>query len=420
MELSWRVILVIVLMVILSGVTNYVSCHKLMIQNASEILRPEPPAVMGAGYLERTALWKKLSFATRWNLRDINRNRLRTLGGLFGVLLCSVLLLTAFGANELTKFTETWDFNELTPANYTVVFSSEAGLGTVYDYAMQYKGQMVENTEARISGREDTAVFSVSVVGEGNLCRFEDENGEYIKLPDYEAGISYKASKRLGADVGDIVSFRLTGDNNEYKVRIGLIYKSPGTQGIAMKRGCFENLGAKFSPNVVFTDMTVPQSYVIDREEIVSVFSKEAYIKSLRARKKTLDMEVTYIMVVAVMIGLVVMNNLGVMSFMEKVRDIATLKVLGFPTKKIRWILQQQNILITGIGTVAGLFIGTHLLEFMMGQLDAESDFLYKRMSPLPYILAFSISFLLSVAVNDMISARVKDINMVEALKGVE
>jgi putative ABC transport system permease protein len=170
----------------------------------------------------------------------------------------------------------------------------------------------------------------------------------------------------------------------------------------------------------MFTDMTVPQSYVIDREEIISVFSKDAYIKSLRARKKTLDTEVTYIMVMAVMIGLVVMNNLGVMSFMEKTRDIATLKVLGFSTKKIRWILQQQNILITGIGTVAGLLIGSHLLEFMMGQLDADSDFLYKRMSPAPYILAFSISFLLSLAVNDMISSKVKDINMVEALKGVE
>ena len=108
------------------------------------------------------------------------------------------------------------------------------------------------------------------------------------------------------------------------------------------------------------------------------------------------------------------------MSFTEKTREIATLKVLGFPTKKIRWILQQQNIFITGIGTVIGLIAGSKTLVFMMVQIDVDSDFMFAKMSMVPAIIAFMVSFVLSIAVNEIISLKVKDINMVEALKGVE
>ena len=125
-------------------------------------------------------------------------------------------------------------------------------------------------------------------------------------------------------------------------------------------------------------------------------------------------------MVIAVVIGVVVMYNLGIMSFTEKTREIATLKVLGFPTKKIRWILQQQNIFITGIGTVIGLIAGSKTLVFMMEQIDVDSDFMFAKMSMVPAIIAFLVSFVLSIVVNEIISLKVKDINMVEALKGVE
>ena len=420
MEVSNRVIAAILIMALMAALANYLSCRKLLSERASEILRPEPPAVMGAGFLEKTFFWKNLSFATKWNLRDMNRNRLRTLGAFSGVLLCSVLLLTAFGSNELTKFAEVWDYNELTPAEYTMIFSGDAAPGTVYEYSREFNGQMVQNSEAEVSGAERSAVFSVTVMDEGNLLRFENENGKYVRLPEYGIGISYKAARELKVSEGDTVSFRLTGSKDQYSGRVELIYKSPGTQGIAMKRKYYEAFGAEFRPNVVYTDMTVPRTYASDRSEISSVFSKEAYIESIRKRKASLDIEVTYMMTIAVLIGIVVMYNLGVMSFMEKTREIATLKVLGFPTEKIRWILKQQNMLITGTGTIAGLIIGSGLLEFMMGQLDSDSDFLYKRMSIFPYALSFMLSFVLSMAVNGLISSKVKDINMVEALKGVE
>ena len=420
MEVSSTAVVMMLIIAVMAGGTNYLSCRKLLVQRASDILRPEPPVVMGAGALEKTPLWKKLGFATSWKLRDINRNRMRTVGGLLGVSLCTMLLFTAFGANELLKANESWEYDELTPAGYTVGFAEGTGYGGVYDYAMQYKGQMVENREAELTFGDMSKLYNVSIADEGNLYHFENADGEYVKLPDYGIAMSHKAAELMGVGKDDIIRFSFSGEPAVYSARVNLIYKSPVVQGIAMSRKYLESLGAEFRPNVLYTDMTVPVSYVVDREEVTSVFSKEAYIKSLRARKASMDTTVTYIMVIAVVIGVVVMYNLGIMSFTEKTREIATLKVLGFPTKKIRWILQQQNIIITGIGTVIGLIAGSKTLVFMMVQIDVDSDFMFAKMSMVPAIIAFLVSFVLSIAVNEIISLKVKDINMVEALKGVE
>ncbi|MBQ9504760.1 MAG: ABC transporter permease, partial [Lachnospiraceae bacterium] len=129
--------------------------------------------------------------------------------------------------------------------------------------------------------------------------------------------------------------------------------------------------------------------------------------------------EVLYTMVIAIIVGIVVMYNLGVLSFVEKTREIATLKVLGFKTSGIRWILQQQNIFVTGLGTAIGLSLGLKMLMMLMSSLSVDDDYVY-RISPMSYLLAFFLSFVLSLIVNSVLSSKVKDINMVEALKGVE
>ena len=420
MEVSGTVVITIVLIPVIAGVTNYMACRKLLVQRASEILRPEPPAVMGAGLLEKTPLWSKMNFATRWNLRDVNRNRLRTIAAVLGVLQCAMLLYTAFGVNELNKSVENWEYSELSPANYTVTFSAGTDYGTVYDYARQYSGQMVQSAPADLISGDDSGLYRITVVDEGNLYRFQAENGDYTKLPDHGVAISKRAADRFGIAVGDTMGFRMPPASKVYNVKVRLIYKAPNSQGIAMKRSCFEELGADFRPDTLYTDMTVPFTYVNDRTEIASVFSKEQYIRSMKAKGASFDYSVLYIMVIAVAIGIVVMYNLGILSFIEKVREIATLKVLGFPTNKIRWILQQQNIFITGIGTAIGLALGPTVLEFMMAEVDVDADYMYSRMSPMPYVYAFALSFILSIAVNSIISSKVKDIDMVEALKGVE
>lgn len=419
MALSSKPVIVILLISVMAGMVNFFACRKLLVQRASDILRPEPPAVMGAGMLEKTFLWKFFDFATKWNLRDINRNKGRTVMGILGVTLTSALMLTSFGANEVNHMIDAWQYDDLTPANYTVTFNSNAGYGVVYDYAKAYEGQMIQNDSAEVTHGGMNRMYNVTIVDEGNLCRFQDENGEFTKLPDHEIAISARVAEYFDIGVGDIIDFKFLSNKQVYRSRVGLIFKTPGTQGLAMTRKCAEELTVSFEPNLLYTDMSVPTSFMKDRPEISSVIAREDYIKAVRDRSEGTDETVTYTMVIAIIVGVVVMYNLGVLSFIEKAREIATLKVLGFPTKKIRWILQQQNILVTGLGTAAGLILGIKFLEIIMGGMDDEVDYIF-TLSPVPYLCAFSLSFILSLIVNGLISAKVKEINMVEALKGVE
>ena len=135
-------------------------------------------------------------------------------------------------------------------------------------------------------------------------------------------------------------------------------------------------------------------------------------------------METMYIMVgvlivAAVLLGMVVLYNMGVLSFMEKTREVATLKVLGFSTKRIRKILQQQNIWITVIGILIGLWLGYQLIVVMMGTMSDDMD-MPVNVNLLSYLYAIVGTGLVSLSVNRMLSGRVKTICMVDALKGVE
>ncbi|MBP3262544.1 FtsX-like permease family protein, partial [Pseudobutyrivibrio sp.] len=112
--------------------------------------------------------------------------------------------------------------------------------------------------------------------------------------------------------------------------------------------------------------------------------------------------------------------NLGVLSYIEKVREIATMKVLGFQSMNIRFILMQQNLTVTGLGAIIGVPLGYLSLTAMLDAFLLDDSDLIMDLSLLPFIVAIIGTFLVSVLINIVVTAKINEINMVEALKGVE
>ncbi len=419
MEMSYTVPLVLVFLVVSSGIANYLSCRSLLVLNASEILKPETPKAGGAGFLEKTFIWKLLSFATRWNLRDININRFRSVMGVVGVTICSSVLMGAFGFDEILSSQVDWVYSDLRPAEYTINLSGSSGYSWAYDYAKKYKGQMVMVTNAELISRTDNRLFSVTVVDEGNLYRVENSDREFLSIPKYGALVSHKAAEELDIRKGDNVDFRLPTEKKIFTVPVIDFCVSPDVQGIIISRNCFEKLGGYFEPGTVYTDMTVPTSYATDRSEVSGVLSKKELIRAYERTSGSMNELVIVVIIIGMIVGFTGMYNTGTMSYIEKTRDVATLKVLGFPTGKIRWILQQQNLILTGLGTLTGIPIGLYYIDILIDSMDPTSE-LIVDMSYMPYLKMILFSFGLSVLVNALISSRVKNIDMVEALKGVE
>lgn len=419
MEMSPVVPLVLVFLVLSSGIANYLSCRSLLVLNASEILKPEAPKSGGAGAVERTFIWRFLSFATRWNLRDININRFRSVMGVFGVVICSSVLMGAFGFDEILNDQEEWIYTDLRPAAYTINLADGSGYPWAYDYAKKYKGQMVMVTNAELISRTDNRLFTVTVVDEGNLFRVQNADRRFLEIPGYGALVSHKAAEALGISRGDNVDFRLPTQKKVYTVPVVDFCVAPDVQGIIISRNCFEKLGGYFEPATVYTDMTVPAVHDAEGARISGVLSKKEQIRAYKRSASGMSEMVVVIIIIGMIVGFTGMYNTGTMSYIEKTRDVATLKVLGFPTNKIRWILQQQNLILTGLGTIIGIPNGLWYINLLIDSMDPTSD-LIVDLSFVPYLKMVLFSFGLSMLVNALISARVKSIDMVEALKGVE
>ena len=166
-------------------------------------------------------------------------------------------------------------------------------------------------------------------------------------------------------------------------------------------------------------DMTVPAVHDAEGSRISGVLSKKEQIRAYKRSASGMSEMVVVIIIIGMIVGFTGMYNTGTMSYIEKTRDVATLKVLGFPTNKIRWILQQQNLILTGLGTIIGIPNGLWYINLLIDSMDPTSD-LIVDLSFVPYLKMVLFSFGLSMLVNALISARVKSIDMVEALKGVE
>jgi putative ABC transport system permease protein len=132
-----------------------------------------------------------------------------------------------------------------------------------------------------------------------------------------------------------------------------------------------------------------------------------------------MNIMVGILIVAAVILGVVVLYNLGILSFVEKTREIATLKVLGFSSKKIRAILRIQNIWVTIVGIIIGIPVGFQFLVAICSTLSESQD-MVPIVTLQSYLFAVVGTFMVSMLVNFVLSLKVKTIDMVDALKGVE
>ena len=419
LQLTGKSIYMSFLAVGLSVLVTWFSTHRLLVQNASEILRPEPPKTAGAGILEKTFLWKKLGFTTRWNVRDVWKNKMRTLASILGILVCSLLLYTATGFYECLASQANWMYGELIRADYRISFEDGTGRGVVYDYAREYDRQMVEEADATLYSDVSESVRPMIVLDQGNMYWVEDEQLSYRDLPKDGIALTSRLTELLKVQVGDTLRWKIAGNKKEYSAPVRAIVRQATDQGILLSREYWEQIGGEFEPNLIYTRRTVPAD-LKNRPEVSSADSIGT-LKTALENANEMGYAVTTIMVVmAVVMGVIVLYNLGVLSYVEKVREIATLKVLGFQTADIRHILLQQNLTVTAVGAVLGVPLGIvtlHLLIDMFMGLDGD---LVERVSVMPFIYAIFGTFFVSVMVNLYITRKVERIDMVDALKGVE
>lgn len=414
---SIKAVVAMVISVAVSTFVSYFACRNELIYPPAQTLRPKAPKNTRHTVIEKSNFWFKLNFSTQWNLRDILRNKVRTFMGIIGVVGCTMLLVCALGCYDTMDEAMDWMYGELITCKYKIILDEKCTYNGAEEYAYEYSGQMVSEGAVELYGKNGSKTGTITVVDTGSYVHMQDVNQNSVVLEDGIA-LSYKMAQVLGVECGDMITWHIVGDDSEQTGRVTMIYRNPAVQGITMTRQYYESCGKQFVPTSILTNVTVNQD-LSDEECVAGVLSLSDMKSSMQLMMDMMYLMIGILVIGAAILDVVVLYNMGSLSYVEKIREIATLKVLGFNTKAIRQILLKQNVWVTLAGIIIGMPLGKIFLDELFKTLGDSMDY-PAIISVGAYGISAAATFLFSMAVNSVLSRKVKTVNMVDALKGVE
>ena len=406
------------IIVLFSVLASFISVKSISDENPAETIRPKAPKVVSSGFIERTKFWKKFSFNERWNYRDAKRNKLRAIMSVFGVFACALLVMSAFGMCDSINDVEDWQYDQIYNFNSKLILNeniTDSQLSHVLEET-NGEGVMEETIELKYKGSKKAG--TLTVMNQTELYRITDGNRNYIQLDPDGIAISDRMAEVLGVKVGDKVRWHVAGNPKWIDSEITETYSIPFGQGMIMSPKVFDKEGGddyNYSTNVVLTKKNVNRNYT----GVNSITTREDIRKGWDTMTEALNIMVSVLTAFAVVLAVVVLYNLGLLSFTEIQRELATLKVLGFNSKNLRRLLLTQNLWFSTIGFLLAIPGAYILMGIMMGSTGEDYSFPI-NIYLWNFVLSFIITFGLSVLVNLAFSFKIRKVNMVESLKSNE
>ena len=413
--------IVAILVVLIVSLITYITSRKILKENPAETLRNKIPNVKEKSLnITTKGILKNLGFSSKWNLRDIIRNKMRTFMGIAGVVGCAALIVCALGMLDSMNFFVKLQFETLYNFDYKLNIKeniSNIDLDDLYDkygnYTSKSLGIEIKNKDGT---RESNNIF---VTDADNYVRFVDRKNNIINKPtDDGIYVTYKLAETKGYNIGDEITWHIYGDNTYYTSKIIGFNKDPQNQNITMTRKYLENLGIDYIPDSLYTNVDLSNTKEIKNiETIQNIESLKDGMTGMLSMMKTM---LVLIIGVAVLLGGIIIYNLGILSYTEKQYQFATLKVLGFKDKKIKNIFIKQNNWIAIISIILGLPLGYYLTDWLFKTAIEEHYDFGASITVTTYVISAIGTFVISYLVSRFLARKIKSIDMVSSLKGNE
>ena len=416
-EPAWDMsfVYVAVLMVIISLAVSYYSVKGISDEKPADTIRPKAPKVSSSGFIERLGIWKHLSFNARWNYRDAQRNKFRALMTIVGVIGCSALLVCAFGMYDGMNDLKEWEYTQINHYDSKLVIEEDATQSEIDDVADKVNGDEIMEGAIEIESDGTKKSGSLLVLNETDLITPTDYDRNHVEIKDDEVSISEKMAKMLDVGVGDTVKWHIVGSDKWVKTKIDKIHADPISQGFIMSADKLEDLDLNYTTTSIVTQEHVTKDY----DGVKAAGSMKNMTSSWDEMTESMWLLIYILIFFASILAVVVLYNLGLLSFTEIEREIATLKVLGFKTGALRKLLLTQNLWFTSVGFILGLPVGYYILAIMW-ESSGDSFYILPSISLTNFLLTLVITFALSILVNLMFSRKIRKLDMVESLKSGE
>lgn len=420
-SLNYGCYIVAILVVFMVSLITYITGRKILKENPAQTLRNEIPNVKAKSLnITTKGIFKNLSFSSKWNLRDIVRNKMRTFMGIAGVVGCATLIVCALGMLDSMNFFVNLQFETLYNFDYKLNIKenvSDDDLENLYnEYGKSTSKSLGIEIKSSDGIRESNNIF---VTDAGDLVRFVDRKNNIINKPtDDGIFVTYKLAENKGYKLGDEITWHIYGENKYYTSKIIGFNKDPQNQNITMTRKYLENLGIKYTPDALYTNMNLSNAKEIKNVETIS--NKESLKEGMTGMLSMMKTMLVLIIGIAVLLGAIIIYNLGILSFSEKQYQFATLKVLGFKDNKIKNIFIKQNNWIAIFSIIIGLPLGFYLTDWLFKTAIEEHYDFGAYILTKTYIISAIGTFVVSYLVSKFLARKIKNIDMVSSLKGNE
>jgi putative ABC transport system permease protein len=397
-------------------------------ERAAQALRPKPPKKMKKIMVERVVgLWKRLSYGNKLILRNIFLNKKKALTSSFGVIVCVILLITAFGFENSMQ-------------------SIAAQINKVYqyDFKVDYKGEVdTTNLPPEVDSYFSLATIPIEFVDfkdeknatllvtetENNLIHFFDTENNQIALDDSGVLVPQSYADKYNISEGDTIKVKLIAPDMGGQLidvtvaKISTQYTNPSFYSTPEY---LLSLGMQFQP----TSLLVQADSDANKENIHTYFESNPSVELISDKsdiKKSVDNIIeqnnpVFIIFIlcAVVLSFGAIFTISSINIYERTRELATLKVLGYQRNKINRLIFVENIILTTFAVLIALPISGFVYELVVQALSSSSQQIPDRLGLGTIGLAIALTFLLTIISNVLLRRKVTKINMIESLKSVE
>ena len=415
--LSYLVALLVVMVV---SFITYLTCRKELFKKPAEALRNEVPNVKVSSLnLSTKGIFKKLNFSSKWNYRDILRNKFRTVTAVVGIVGCCMLIVCAFGMlNSMNHFIKL-QFEDLYNFNYKLSLKENIKDDELKVLTDKYGDNTSETLTIETKIGKEREANTIFVTNAGNLVRFQNGNGKFIKVnKNNGVYVTRKLADQKNLKVGDTIKWHIYGVNKYYESKIVGLTKDPQVQNLTMTKEYLESLDIDYKPDSLYTNTDLKG--IKDIKNVSLVQDINELKNSLESMLSMMKSMIMLIIVFAIGLGAIIIYNMGILSYSEKQYQFATLKVLGFSDKKIKKIFVQQNNWITVLSIIIGLPTGYYMTSWIFKSVIADNYDFSAYINLSTYLIAIIGTILVSIIVSRMLSKKVNKIDMVSSLKANE
>ena len=411
-----------------------------LMSSPATLLRPKAPKAGKTILLERIQpLWRRLNFNQKVTMRNLFRYKSRMFMTVFGIAGCTAMILTGFGLKNSISDIVPIQFNEVWRYQGIVTFDEEASTQAIEEYQAAVSqldllsatlGMTSENLTVAQTGKASQEVTVYVPENPAELSDFvsftERKTGEVYALGDNGVIINEKLAKLFQLAIGDTIELK-NGDNEIFEVTISGITENYVGHFAYFSPTYYEEIFGKIptynSELLLFSEALTKEQEnqiandLMKQDRVLNVTFLSDSSTALDDTTEILNIVVWLLIISAGLLAFIVLYNLNNINISERIRELSTIKVLGFYNKEVTMYIYRENIFLTLFGIIAGLFLGQILHGYVLATVELDMLMFSPEIHLLSYLYSSLITLFFTIIVGFVMYQKLKHVDMIEALK---